>query len=96
MKMILIAYNEAVDEEVMEVFRANGQAEFTKWNKVLGWGRQSEPHLMTHIWPKANNFLMACVPDEKTGAIMQGIRELRNRLGHEGIKAFSMPVEDAT
>lgn len=96
MKMIMIAYNEAVDEEVMEVLKGNDQAEFTKWTKVLGWGRQSEPHLLTHVWPNANSFLMTCVTDEKASGIMQGVRELRKTLGHEGIKAFSLPVEDAT
>ena len=96
MKMIVIAYNEAVDEEVMDVLKANVQAEFTKWTKVLGWGQHSEPHLMTTVWPKANNFLMTCVADEKVAGIMQGVRELRKTLGYEGVKAFSIPVEDMT
>ena len=96
MKMIMIAYNEALDEEVTEILRSSAQAEFTKWTKVLGRGQESEPHLMTHVWPKANNFLIACVPDEKAPRIMQDVRELRKTMGHEGIKAFSLPLEDVT
>ena len=96
MKMIMIAYNEAIDEEIMQVLKTNGQAEFTKWTKVHGWGQQSEPHLMTHVWPKGNNVLMSCVEDQRAAKIMQGVRELRKALAHEGIKAFSMPIDDVT
>ena len=96
MKMVVIAYNEAIDEEVMELLRNNVQAEYTKWTKVSGWGQHSEPHLMTHVWPKGNNVLMTCVEDQKAVKIMDGVRELRKTLGHEGIKAFSMPVDDVT
>ena len=96
MRMILIAYNEAMDEEVMEVLKANLQAEFTKWTRVLGRGQHSEPRLLTSVWPVGNNVLMTCVADEKAPGIMQGVRELRKTLGHEGIKAFSWTVEDVT
>jgi nitrogen regulatory protein PII len=96
MKMIIIAYNEAIDEDVMEMLRVNGQKEYTKWTKVRGWGRLSEPHLLTPVWPKANNILMTCVEDEKAGPIMDGVRKLRQTLGHAGVKAFCLPVDDVT
>ena len=92
----MIAYNEAVDEDVMEMLRDNVQAEYTKWTKVLGWGQHSEPHLLTHGWPKGNNVLVICVEDKKAGAIMNGVRELRKTLGNEGVKAFCMPLDDVT
>ena len=62
----------------------------------LGSGQHSESHLMTHVWPKANNVLMTCVEDQKAVKIIDGVRELRKTLGHEGIKAFLMPVDDVT
>ena len=96
MRMVMIAYGEAIDEQVMELLKSNVQAEHTKWTKVLGLGQHSEPHLLTHIWPKANNVLMTCVDDEKAEKLLQGVRELRRTLGHEGVKAFSMPVDDLT
>ena len=96
MKMIFITYSETIDEKVMGLLRSNVQAEYTKWTKVMGWGQQGEPHLMNHVWSKGNNVLMTCVEDKKVVKIMDGIRELRKTLGHEGIKAFSMPVDDVT
>lgn len=97
MKMLIIAYNEALDEEVMEALAACcSVVEFTKWTRVMGQGRHSEPHLMSHVWPKANNVLMCCVEDAKAARIMNQIRELRKSAEHQGIKAFLLPVEDVT
>lgn len=96
MKMIMVAYNEALDEEVMELLRSCGQAEFTKWTRTLGWGAQSEPHLMTHVWPKANNVLMVCVEDARASRIMAAVRERRSRLAKEGFKAFAWTVDEVT
>lgn len=97
MKMVIIAYNEAVDEEVLEALAACCQmVEFTKWTKVLGQGQHSEPHLMTHIWPKANNVLMTCVDDARARKIMERVRALRKTMAAQGIKAFLLPVEDVT
>ncbi len=45
MKMVMIAYNEAIDEKVMDMLNSNIQAEYTKWTKVSGWGQQSESHI---------------------------------------------------
>jgi len=96
MKMVVIAYNEALDSEVMKLLKTHGQSTYTKWTKVLGQGERSEPHLLTHIWPKANNVIMICTEDNKAIAIMTAVREARNAYSHEGIKAFSMPLDDVT
>jgi len=96
MKLVLIAYNEAIDEEVMGILEQAGLGSYTKWTKVLGKGERSGPHLMTHTWPKANNALMTVTDDESAGKLLDGVRELRERLAQEGLKAFSWQVEDAT
>jgi len=96
MKLVLIAYNEAIDEEVMGILNANGIQGYTKWTKVLGRGRTSGPHLSTHVWPKANNVLAVCVEEELVGKVVEGVRALRKTVGREGIKAFVVPIEDAT
>ncbi|MCX7591488.1 MAG: hypothetical protein N2255_07655 [Kiritimatiellae bacterium] len=97
MKMIMIAYNEAVDQEVLETLRdCCDVVAFTKWTKVLGQGCQSEPHLLSHIWPKANSVLMVCTEEKTAYAIMEKVRDLRKSLAKEGIKAFMWTVEDVT
>jgi nitrogen regulatory protein PII len=97
MKMVIIAYNEALDEEVLEALETCCDlVEFTKWTQVMGQGRHSEPHLISHVWPKANNVLMTCVDDAKGHKIMERIREMRKTMARQGIKAFLLPVEDVT
>jgi len=96
MKLVLIAYNEAVDDEVTEVLQDCGAENYTKWTKVLGRGTASGPHLGSHVWPKYNNVLAVVVPEETAAALIEEIRKLRATLGQEGVKAFLLPVEDVT
>jgi len=96
MKLVLIAYNEAVDDEVMGVLAGLGADTFTKWTKVLGHGKSSGPHLSSHVWPKANNVLAACVDDETAPPLFEALRALRAEVSRQGLKAFLLPVEDVT
>ena len=96
MKLLLVAYNEALDDEVMEVLSEVGVESYTKWTKVLGKGEGSGPHLGTHVWPKHNNVLAVCVEADRAEKLMDGISALRKDFHHEGIKAFLLPVEQVT
>ncbi|MDY6913229.1 MAG: P-II family nitrogen regulator [Planctomycetota bacterium] len=96
MKLLLIAYNEAVDQEMMERLDACGVTGYTKWTRVLGRGATSGPHLLSHVWPKGNNVLAVAVEDEAADAIFQAVDELRQSAGTEGVKAFVLPIERAT
>jgi nitrogen regulatory protein PII len=96
MKLVLIAYNEALDDEVMNLLSNEGVETYTKWNKVLGKGEGSGPHLGTHVWPKHNNVLVVGVQDEVAKKIMKNIREFREEFRKEGVKAFMLPIDDGT
>ncbi len=96
MKLVLIAYNEALDEEVGEILRTHAVEGFTKWTKTYGQGNSSGPHMGSHIWPKVNNVLAIVTEDETATRLLEGVRTLRERLAHEGVKAFVLPCEDLT
>jgi len=96
MKLVVIAYNEALDEEVGELLGENSVEGFTKWTKVYGKGRSSGPHLGTHVWPKANNVLAIVTQDDTAERLLNGVRGLRTRLSREGVKAFVVNVEQET
>jgi hypothetical protein len=96
MKGIIIAYNEAMEQEIMDILQNNGIENYTKWEKVLGKGGASGPHLMTPVWPKANNVLFCVVSEKEAGGMLQDIRALRDKFRKEGIKAFQIPVEELT
>ena len=94
MKMIMLMYNEAIDDEVMEALGACCLTSFTKWRKVLGKGQASEPHLDDNVWPGANNVCVTVVEDKAVAQILIRVKELRKTLGKEGVKAFVLPVEE--
>ena len=96
MKLLLIAYNEAMDEEIERLLDRYGVESYTKWTKVYGKGRASGPHLGTHVWPKANNVLAAFTDEDTAGRLLEGVRELRKSRAREGVKAFVIPCEEAT
>jgi len=95
MKMVMIAYNEAIDDEVMDIMAGCALKSYTKLTKVYGSGLMSGTHLGNDIWPGLNNILYVACDDDKAGLLIARVRETRTRLGSEGIKAFAMPVEEA-
>lgn len=96
MKMIVIAYNEAIDMEVMEALEECRLKNFTKVPGVYGRGTTSGTHLGTDIWPGRNNLLYVAAPEDDVARLMTCVRGLRRRYGREGVKAFVLPVEDVT
>ncbi|MDD5327835.1 MAG: hypothetical protein PHY02_08490 [Phycisphaerae bacterium] len=96
MKLMIICYNEAIDDEVIELLEQAGVEGYTKWTKVQGKGKTSGPHLITAIWPKANNALFTVLPEKNAYDIFDRIRKLKSRVTKEGLKAFMWEVEDIT
>ncbi len=96
MKLILIAYNQGLDDRVMNTLRQCCLENYTKWTGVLGKGSSSGPHLASHVWPKANNVVAVSGEDDCIGHLVECVRGLRKELGHEGIKAFVLPLEDVS
>ncbi|MDD5555684.1 MAG: hypothetical protein PHN82_00365 [bacterium] len=96
MKMVMIAYNEAVDEEVMEGLEGCGLANYTKVMGVFGKGTTSGTHLGNDIWPGRNNLLFVACGDEAEGRLLCCVRELRRQYGAEGVKCFSWALGEAT
>lgn len=96
MKMIFIVYNVAIEEEMMESLKEIGVENYTKWDRVLGKGPISGPHLDSDVWPGVNSMLAIAVEDEKKDEIMAKVRELKAKesLRKEGIVAFVLPLEE--
>lgn len=96
MKMVMITYNEAIDDEVMEALAYEGLKNFTKLIKIYGKGSTSGTHLGNDIWPGLNNVLYVACQDAEAKKLVSHIKNLRQRLGKEGVKAFLMPIEEVT
>ena len=96
MKMVMISYNEAADEEISEALEKLGVTGYTKWINVLGKGRASGEHMGSHVWPGKNCVVFLAVDEGTKDRIIKEIVALRKAAGHEGIKAFVMPLEEIT
>ena len=94
MKLLMAIYNVAIDEEVMEAMKEAGVECYTKWPRVQGCGKKTGPRLDSHIWPGANTVTMFVLKDDVAAKAMDAMRTLREKIGHEGVKAFILPVED--
>ncbi len=96
MKMIMLVYNEALDNEAMEILESCAIKNYTKVNGVFGRGDTSGTHLGTDVWPGRNNIIYAACEEAVARKITGAVKQARKTLGEEGIKAFLMPIEDLT
>lgn len=96
MKMVMITYNEALDNEVMEILGNCALKNYTKIPGVFGCGTSSGTHLGTDIWPGRNNILYVACQEDESKKIIASVKELRKSLRAEGIKAFLMPLDEVT
>ena len=96
LKMAIIIYNEALDDEVMEVLGNCTMQNYTKVTGVFGKGEASGIHMGNDIWPGRNNILYVACEEKQAKQILSCVRELRKTLGREGVKVFILPVEEMT
>ncbi len=96
LKMVIIAYNEAIDMEVMEMMGKCSLENYTKVMGVFGRGEASGTHLGNDIWPGRNNLLYVATQENTARQLVSAVKELRAKLGKEGIKAFILPIEEIT
>lgn len=94
MKMVMIVYNEALDSEVMGVLEGCAMKNYTKITGVFGRGTASGTHLGNDIWPGINNILYVACDEQQSKQMLSCTKELRKKLGREGIKAFVLPLEE--
>ncbi len=95
-KIVMISYNEAIDMEVIEMLERCGLKNYTKINGTYGKGETSGTHLGDDIWPGRNNILYIACDEKEAKKLISSVKELRKKLGKEGIKAFVLPLEDVT
>ena len=94
MKMFLIIYCEAADEDVIAALKEAGIHGYTKMVEAQGEGTESEPKLGTHCWPGKNNVLFMALPDEEVFRITERVRDLKKKHPRAGVRSFLLPMEE--
>ena len=96
MKAIFIAYNQAYNQEIVELLENLGQRGYTVWEDIGGRGSvDGEPHLGNHAWPTQNHALLTVVEDALAPKLMAALRETDAANRALGLRAYALPVEEA-
>jgi len=92
MKMLLLVYDVDFDDEVMEMLGRLPLTGYTKWDRVLGKGKRSEPKLDDAVWPGFNNAVAIVADDETEESVFASLKALFEKLGGKGFAVFELPV----
>lgn len=96
MKAIFVAYNQAYNDEIIELLEGFGQRGFTEWREIGGRGSiDGEPHLGSHAWPTQNHALLTVVDDSLAALVMDALRSTDEANPKLGLRAYVLPVEQA-
>ena len=96
MKAIFIAYNQAYNEEIVEVLENNGQRGYTAWQDIQGKGSvDGIPHLGSHAWPEMNYAILTMVEDDKVDPIMDDLKAKDEAYRDLGLRAYVWSIERA-
>lgn len=92
MKMLLVVYDVDFDDEVMEMLDGLSLAGYSKWDRVLGKGKKSDPKLDDAVWPGFNNVVVIVADDEIENDVFAALKRLFKKLGGKGFAVFELPV----
>ena len=96
MKAIFVTYNQAYNQEIVQLLESLGQRGYTVWENVGGRGSEDgEPHLGSHAWPTQNHALLSVVDDALSVRVMEQLRRTDEANRKLGLRAYVLPVEDA-
>ena len=96
MKAVFVAYNQAYNQEIVELLEQLGQRGYTVWEDVGGRGSvDGEPHLGNHAWPTQNHALLTVLDDALASKVMAALRDTDAANPDLGLRAYVLPVEDA-
>ncbi len=89
MKAIFIAYNQAYNEEIVNLLEDCGQRGYTLWNEIGGRGSvDGEPHLGSHAWPTQNHAVLTVLDDALVPKVMDRLR--KTEIIHNGKDSYQL------
>ncbi len=93
MKAIFISFNQAYNDQIVDLLDSLGQRGFTRWNDILGRGGvDGEPHYGSHAWPVQNMAVLTVVEDDLVRPIMDALRKTDEASPDLGLRAFVWDV----
>ena len=94
MKAILITFDQAHYERIIDILERNNCRGFTAWEQVQGRGSHSgEPHYGSHAWPSMASAIITMVDDHRVDTVLKRLREIDEDRPKLGLRAFVWSIE---
>ena len=94
MKSIMIMYDQAFQEKIVDLLTRQNCRGFSCWPQVQGRGTKTGgPHMGTHAWPSMCSAIMTVVPDEKVDTLLEKLHAMDKETEMLGLRAFVWTIE---
>lgn len=94
MKAILITFDQAHYERIVEILERNNCRGFTAWPQVTGRGSvDGDPHYGTHAWPSLASAIITMVEDKRVDLVLSKLKALDEDRPLLGLRAFVWQIE---
>ena len=94
MKAILITFDQAHYERIVEILERNNCRGFTAWPQVTGRGSvDGEPHYGSHAWPSMASAIITMVEDKRVDLVLSKLKTLDEDRPLLGLRAFVWQIE---
>lgn len=96
MKSILITFDQAYYERIVDMLERNNCRGFTAWQEVQGRGsHKGEPHYGSHAWPSLASAIITIVDDHRVENILKILHEMDLATPKLGLRAFVWNIEQS-
>lgn len=94
MQAILITFDQAYYERIVDILERNNCRGFTAWREVQGRGSSTgEPHYGSHAWPSLASAIITMVADERVENVLDKLHEMDVATPRLGLRAFTWRIE---
>lgn len=94
MKSILITFDQAYYERIIDMLERNNCRGFTAWQEVQGRGSKTgEPHYGSHAWPSLASAIITIVEDNRVDNILNILHQMDVETPKLGLRAFVWNIE---
>ncbi len=94
MKSILITFDQAYYERIVDMLERNNCRGFTAWQEVQGRGSiKGEPHYGSHAWPSLASAIITVVEDNRVEGVLKILHEMDLATPKLGLRAFVWNIE---
>lgn len=94
MKSILITYDQAHHEGIIDILNRHACRGFTNFGTVQGRGSHTgEPHYGSHAWPSLASAIITVVSDESAPRVLADLHALDEQKPRLGLRAFQWSIE---